>query len=258
MSAGGCTLVAKPLSGHTAIVTGSTGEGMGRQIAWTLAREGANVVLNYGTYRKNDAAAKAAVKECEALGGQAIAVKADTRKEADVRRLVKAAEKAFGPIHIAVANAGGDLIERSLEHTSLAEWKKVIDAELDGAFLLAREVIPGMRKRKDGRVVFISWDRAASSTALPFDYAVGKAARDVLATKLARQERDNGITVNTVAPGAIPYPSTAESKEFVRHGPRWQARKRSMNQDVAEAVFWLCRDEARFVTGSRVEIYGPH
>ena len=246
------------LKDRTAIVTGSTGEGMGRQIAWTLAREGANVVLNYGTYRKGDAAAQKAVKECKALGGDAIAVKADTRKEADVRRLVAAARKAFGSIHIAVANAGGDLIERSLDETSLADWKKVVDAELGGAFLLARACLPDLRKAGDGRLVFVSWDKAAAPSALPYDYAVGKAARDVLASKLARAERRHGVTVNTVAPGAIPYPTDAQSKEAVRHGAFWTARKRSWNQDVAEAVLWLCRDEARFVTGSRIEIAGEH
>lgn len=246
------------LDGQTAIVTGSTGEGMGRQIAWTLAREGANVVLNYGTYRKSAAAAKAAVAQCKALGGNAIAVRADTRKEADVKRLVATARTTFGPIDIAVANAGGDLIERTLEATSLAAWKKVVDAELDGAFLLARAVLTGMRRRKSGRLIFVSWDRAPLPSALPYDYAVGKVARDALASKLARAERRNGITVNTVAPGAIPYPTDAEAKEFVRRGPKWQARARSVNQDVAEAVLWLCRDEARFVTGSRLEIYGPN
>lgn len=248
----------KSLAGRTAIVTGSTGEGMGRQIAWTLASEGANVVLNYGTYRTSAKAADAARKECEKLGGQAIAVRADTRKEPDVKRLVKEAEKAFGHVDIAVANAGGDLIERTLDKTSLGDWKKVVDAELDGLFLLAKEVLPGMRKKSWGRIVSISWDKAATASALPYDYAVGKASRDILAGKLARQERDNGVTVNTVAPGAIPYPSDVESRDFVRHGKRWDDRKRSTNQDVAEAVRWLCSDDARFVTGSRIEIYGPH
>lgn len=244
------------LDGRNAIVTGSTGEGMGRQIAWTLAREGANVVLNYGTYRRSDAAARKAVAECKALGGDAIAVRADTRKEADVARLVAAAHKAFGPVEIAVANAGGDLVERSLDDTSLADWKKVIDAELDGAFLLARECLPDLRKAGDGRLVFISWDKAHAPGALPYDYAVGKAARDVLAAKLARAERKHGVAVNTVAPGPIPYPSDKQSKEMVRHGPAWTRRQRSWNQDVAEAVLWLCRDESRFVTGSRIEVTG--
>lgn len=246
------------LDGRTAIVTGSTGEGMGRQIAWTLAREGANVVLNYGTYRKGAAAAAKAVAECKRLGGEAIAVRADTRREADVVRLHQAAKDAFGAVHIAVANAGGDYIERTLEGTSLQAWKRVVDAEIDGAFLLAREVLPGMRKRKDGRLVFISWDRAASASALPYDYGVGKAARDLLAQKLAHAERKNGIAVNTVAPGAIPYPTDAVSKELVRHGKAWTQRTRSWNQDIAEQVLWLCREETRFVTGSRIEVYGPH
>ncbi|MHB1260877.1 MAG: SDR family NAD(P)-dependent oxidoreductase [Thermoplasmatota archaeon] len=248
----------KPLQGRTAIVTGSTGEGMGRQTAWTLAREGCNVVLNYGTYRKGDAAAQKAVKGCEALGGRAIAVKADTRKEADLARLVAKAEAEFGRVDIAVANGGGDLIERPLDKLTQAEWHKVVDAEVDGLLFLAKSVLPGMRKQGWGRIVSIGWDRAADAKSLPYDYAVGKAARDLLAQKLSRAERDNGITVNTVAPGYIPYPTDAQAKDYVGHGKQWTARKRSTNQDVAEAALWLCREESRFVTGSRIELYGPH
>lgn len=248
----------RALEGRTAVVTGSTGEGMGRQTAWTLAREGCNVVLNYGTYRKGDAAAKRAAKECEALGGQAIAVRADTRKETDLARLVAAAEAEFGRVDVAVANAGGDLIERPLGKLSQAEWHKVVDAEVDGLLFLAKAVLPGMRGRGWGRIVSIGWDRAPQASALPYDYAVGKAARDLLAQKLARAERGHGVTVNTVAPGAIPYPTDAQSKDFARHGRQWAARTRSTTQDVAEAVLWLCREESRFVTGSRIEVCGPH
>lgn len=245
------------LDGRTAIVTGSTGEGMGRQIAWTLAREGCNVVLNYGTYRTSAAAAKRAVADCEELGGRAIAVRADTRKEADLRRLVRRAESAFGAVDIAVANAGGDLLDRPLEKLTQAEWRKVVDAEVDGLLFLAKEVLPGMRKRQWGRIVGIGWDRAPAPASLPYDYAVGKAAREVVAQKLARAERDHGVTVNMVSPGYIPYPTTAQSRQLVRHGKAWTGRARSTNQDVAEAVLWLCREEARFVTGSRIEVHGP-
>jgi 3-oxoacyl-[acyl-carrier protein] reductase len=244
------------LSGRTAIVTGSTGEGMGRQTAWTLAREGCNVVLNYGTYRRGDAAAKRAVQGCERLGGKAIAVRADTRREADLLRLVKAGEKAFGQVDIAVANGGGDLIERPLAKLAQADWHKVVDAELDGLLFLAKAVLPGMRRRGWGRIVSIGWDRSAAASSLPYDYAVGKAARDLLAEKLARAERDHGITVNTIAPGYIPYPSDAASRELVRHGQGWMDRPHAWNQDVAEQVLWLCREESRFVTGSRIEVAG--
>lgn len=248
----------KPLQGRTAIVTGSTGEGMGRQTAWTLAREGCNVVLNYGTYRKGGAAARKAAKGCEALGGKAIAVKADTRKEADLANLVDKAESEFGRVDIAVANGGGDLIDRPLDKLSQTEWHKVVDAELDGLLFLAKAVLPGMRKQGWGRIVSIGWDRAADAKSLPYDYAVGKAARDLLAQKLARAERGSGVTVNTVAPGYIPYPTDERSRDLVRHGKPWLTRQRAMNQDVAEAVLWLCREESRFVTGSRIEIYGAN
>lgn len=246
----------KPLAGRVAVVTGSTGEGMGRQAAWTLAREGCSVVLNYGTYRRGEAAAKKAVAECERLGGRAIAVRADTRKEADLARLAAAAEKEFGHVDIAVANGGGDLLERPLDKLTQAEWHKVVDAELDGLLFLAKAVLPGMRKRGWGRIVSIGWDKSPAPSALPYDYAVGKAARDLLAAKLARAEWEHGVTVNTVAPGYIPYPSEAVSKELVRHGPAWAARKWAWNQDIAEQVLWLCREESRFVTGSRIEVAG--
>lgn len=244
------------LSGRAAVVTGSTGEGMGRQIAWTLAREGADVVLNHGTYRRSEALARKAVRECERLGARAIAVRADTRSKDDVMRLVRAAEREFGPVGIAVANAGGDLLDRPMERLTPAEWHKVVDAEVDGLLWLAQAVLPGMRKAGWGRLVSIGWDKAAAPGALPLDYAVGKAARDVLAQKLARMERGSGVTVNTVAPGPVPYPTDAQSREYVRHGKGWAERAGPTNQDVAEAVLWLCRDEARFVTGSRIELPG--
>lgn len=246
------------LEGRVAVVTGSTGEGMGRQIAWTLAREGCDVVLNYGTYRKGEANAKKAVAECERLGGRAVAVRADTRSEPGLRRLVDKAESEFGRVGIAVANGGGDLLERPLEKLTQAEWHKVVDAELDGLLFLAKAVLPGMRKAGWGRIVSIGWDRAADARTLPYDYAVGKAARDLLATKLARAERGRGVTVNTVAPGYIPYPSDSQSKEFVRHGKGWAARSHAWNQDIAEQVLWLCREESRFVTGSRIEVRGAN
>src|SRR5688500_2094614 len=191
-------MIGKPLAGRVAVVTGSTGEGMGRQAAWTLARLGADVVLNYGTYRRGEAAAKRAVAEAERLGGRAVAVRADTRKEADVRRLVAAAETSFGQVDIAVANAGGDFLERPLEKVSLAEWRKVVEAEIDGAFLLAREVLPAMRRRRWGRLVFISWDKAATARDPVYDYAVGKLGREALALKLARDEVGHGVTSNVV------------------------------------------------------------
>jgi len=114
-----------------------------------------------------------------------------------------------------------------------------------------------MRRRRWGRVVFISWDGASRGAKGPLDYALGKAARDALAERLARLEEPAGVRINTVAPGAIPYLSDRQCRELVRHGPAWAGRSRSGPQDAAECVAWLCTDEAAHVSGSHVRVYGP-
>lgn len=248
----------RPLKGRTALVTGSTGEGMGRQTALTLAKAGANVALNYGTYRKDADRAERAADEVRAHGVECVAIQADTRSQGDNDRLVATAEQELGPIDIAIGNAGGDLVEQDLVDTDIDQWRRVVEAELDGAYLLARAVLPGMRQRNAGRLVFIGWEAADRAYRPPLDYSVGKSARHDLAWKLARSEEDRGITVNTVAPGYIPYPTTDESSALVAKDDAWTGRTRSTTQDVAEAVLWLCRDEARFVTGSVVRVYGPY
>lgn len=248
----------RPLEGHSAIVTGSTGEGMGRQTALTLARAGANVALNYGTYRTDATRADRVADAVRAYDVDCVTVQADTRRQEDNERLVEIAETELGPVDIAVGNAGGDLVEQDIVQTDLKQWRRVVQAELDGAFLLARAVLPGMRDRAAGRIVFIGWEAADRAYRPPLDYSVGKSARHDLAWKLARSEEANGITVNTVAPGYIPYPEEAESTKLLDKGGAWTNRTRSTTQDVAEAVLWLCRDVARFVTGSVLRVYGPY
>lgn len=252
---------ARSLAGKTAIVTGSTGEGMGRQIAWTLAREGANVVLNHGTYRTSKAGAERAAQEARRLaddaGGGVLVVRADTRKEADVRRLVATAQAEFGRVDIAVANAGGDWIERDWAALSEAAWRKVVQPEIDGVVSLVRAVLPGMKRRRDGRIVLVGWDAASRWRRPPFDYAFGKAARELLNFQMSRSLEPHGVMVNMVNPGYIPYPTTAEAKAAVRGADAWQGRTRATGQDVADAVLWLCSGAARFVSGSVVRVYGP-
>ena len=240
------------LDGKVVVVTGAS-SGIGQALAVGCAREGADLAI---TYRGNEAGARETAARIGALGRRAQVTRVDISRDADVEALARTVEAEFGHVDVAVANAGGDLLRRPLEKLTQAEWHKVVDAELDGLLFLAKAVLPGMRKRRWGRIVTIGWDRAPSPSALPYDYAVGKAARDLLAQKLARAEQGTGVTVNTVAPGAIPYPSDAASRQLVRHGKAWTARTRSWNQDVAEQVLWLCREETRFVTGSRIEVHG--
>lgn len=231
---------------------------MGRQTARTFARAGANVALNFGTYRTDEQRAGQAVEEIKAYGVRCVAVQADTRRQEANERLIETAERELGPIDFAVGNAGGDLVEQDVAEIGADQWRSVLQAELDGAFLLARSVLPGMRERGAGRVIFIGWEAADRAYRPPVDYSVGKSARHDLAWKLARSEEARGITVNTVAPGYIPYPDDEEARQLAEQAQAWTRRSRSTTQDVAEAVLWLCGEPARFVTGSLIRVYGPY
>ncbi len=231
---------------------------MGRQTALTLAKAGANVALNYGTYREDAEHAEGVAEEVRAYDVRCVAIQADTRSQKDNERLVSTAEQELGPIDIAVGNAGGDLVQEDIVDVDLEQWRRVVQAELDGAFLLARAVLPGMRERGSGRIIFIGWEAADRAYRPPLDYSVGKSARHDLAWKLARSEESKGITVNTVAPGYIPYPSAEESRDLLAKDDAWRKRSRSTTQDVADAVLWLSREETRFVTGSVLRVYGPY
>src|SRR5437870_4447320 len=128
--------MSQPLEGRVALVTGSTGEGMGRSIALTLAREGANVVLNHGTNRRTSPANnRRLVEAIERLGARAIVVRADTAKGDDIRRMFRRAELEFGPVDILVNNAGGSWDPRQdLAKVQDRAWQGVLRTEIDGMF----------------------------------------------------------------------------------------------------------------------------
>src|SRR2546425_1864490 len=167
------------LKGRVALVTGSTGEGMGRSIALTLAREGADVVLNHGTNRRTSAANnRRLVKAVEALGARAIVVRANTAKADDVRKMFIRAEQNLGPVDILVNNAGGSWDPRQdITKVDDAAWQGILPPETDGTVHTIRAALPHMRRRRWGRVVNIGMERSEEVTEPPFDYTVGKIAR---------------------------------------------------------------------------------
>ena len=253
--AGGMT---RSLNGRVALVTGSTGEGMGRSIALTLAREGADVVLNHGTNRRTSPANnRRLVDAIERLSARAIVVRADTAKGDDVRKMFRRAEQEFGPVDILVNNAGGSWHPRQdLAKVQDRAWQGVLRAEIDCMFHTIRTALPGMRRRRWGRVVNIGMERSEEFTEPPFDYTVGKIARHGLTRILSEVEIGRGITINAVAPGYIPYFTFRQALEAVNHRGPWGSRKQGTPQDVAEVVAFLCSDEARNVTGAVIPVHG--
>ncbi len=248
----------KPFEGRVALVTGSTGSGMGRSIALTLAREGADVVLNTGTNRRTAAATNrrllTAVRE---LGARAILVSARTYDRRDVERMFARAGEALGPVDILVNNAGGRWDPRAdITRVDDAFWRDVLRAEIDGMFTTIRAALPAMRRQRWGRIVNLGMERSEEFMEPPYDYTVGKIARHGLTRILSEIEIPHGVTINAVAPGYIPAFTLPQALDAVRHGKTWSRRTHGTPQDVAELVAWLCTEEARFVKGAIVPIHG--
>ncbi len=246
-----------PLAGRTAIVTGS-GRNIGRAIALSLARQGANVVVNG---HSDQAAVQGVVAELQALGAQALGVMADVGQDAEVQRLVQAATERFGGVDIAISNVGIRRKQPFLEITP-EQWDEVLRTNLSAAFYLARHVVPGMRGKRWGRLVLISgfdgfWgqvtERAHNVTA--------KAGLHGLAMALAREFGPEGITANTVAPGAI---DTVRDWSQYTH----QQRERLLGEiplgrygqpdEVAAACDLLCSDRGGFISGQVIHVNGGH
>lgn len=231
--------------GRTAIVTGAAGRGIGRSIALTLAREGANVVVNYLTSGES---AAAIVNHIQARGGGACAVQADVMQAEGCSRLVKAALEAFGPVDICIIGPGGAWHPEPIERLDAAAALQDVYQELAPLYHLMPLVLPGMYDRQWGRLIGIGLLLDKPSPA--YAYNAGKAAR-AHALRLAQDAAwAHGVTVNAICPGPVsPLPSLEAAVELCDHGAAWTARTDVTPQDVAEGVAMLCSEAGRFITG---------
>lgn len=250
------------LKDRVALITGSTGGGMGRSTALTLAKNGADIVLNYGTNRRDaeaDQSAKSVEKAIQDLGRRVVLIKADTRKADEVSAMVKKAVSELGKIDILVNNAGGDWYLEDITEIPPEQFREVIEAEIDGVFHCIRECLPIMRKNLWGRIVNIGLFGAAGhwgdGSSGPLDYDIGKGARAILTRLLAFKERKYNITVNLINPGpghTAHIENVEKALSFTDRSEEWRSRKQVTPQDVAEAILFLCTEQARFVTGSNM------
>ena len=251
--------MAKPLEGRVALVTGSTGQGMGRSTALTLARDGADVVLNSGANRRTrETETRRVVRAVESFDVRALLVPADTTDGAAVREMFDRARSELGPVDILVNNAGGRWAPENRDLTKVDDgfWQSVLRVEIDGMFHAIKAALPDMRRRHWGRIVNLGMERSEEFLTPPYDYAVGKIARHGLTRILSEVEISGGITINAVAPGYVPWVSFREAVALVRHRGRWARRRHGTPQDVAEVVAWLCTETARYVKGAVIPVHG--
>jgi len=246
------------LAGRVALVTGSTGPGMGRSTALTLAREGADVALNYGTNRGGALREHRRVLDAvRSFGVDAILVRADTRDGSAVRRMFARAKRDLGAVDILVNNAGGAWdVRRDLTKVDDAFWHRVLGAEIDGMIHATKAALPDMRRRGWGRIVNLGMERSEEFTGPPYDYTIGKIARHGLTRILAEVEVDRGITINAVAPGYIPYFTLQEALRAAQGKGTWRRKRHGTPQDVAELIAFLCSDAARYVNAAIIPVHG--
>ena len=237
----------------TALVTGAA-KGIGRAIALALARDGFRVAVHY---RASQEAAAATVAEIRAAGGEAEAFHADLADPAQVDALVKAAEQGLGPIHTLVSNAG--IIKNQLiAFTKYEDWREVMTANLDAAFLLTKAVSRPMARQKTGRIIYISSDAGLLGDLMRAAYSASKAGLFGLAKTAARELAASGVTVNAVAPGIITTDMTADIPETrrVKQLAAIPMARFGTPEEVAGAVRFLASDDASWITGQTLCVDG--
>ena len=260
------------LAGRTALITGSTSTGMGRSVALRLAKDGVNIILNYGTHLNyeshdggSDASARAEIvaNHVRRLGGQAIVVPGDTRKDKDNREMVETAEEAFGGVDILVLAAGGVWKPQKLEDVTPEHFRDVIEAEIDSMFHALKYVLPGMRARRWGRIITFSMNgavtrRTCEDTAM--DYIIGKNARTWMALAVGNDEYDNGITINAIEPGPVAHIKDIQDAVDPIEGriEKWVKREKPDAHDGAEAVAFLCSEAGRFISQTLIRFPTDH
>lgn len=186
------------LTGKTALVTGGS-RGIGRAIAIALAEAGCDVAVNYLNSREQ---ANKVVEQIVALGRKAIAVQADVSRDEEVRRLIADVDAQLGQVDILVNNAGINPI-KPLDELGLDDWNQVLSANLTSAFLVAQAVVPGMRRRKWGRLIMLSSIAAQTGGVIGPHYAASKAGILGLVHSYANLLVKEGITANAIAPALI-------------------------------------------------------
>jgi glucose 1-dehydrogenase len=247
---------ARLLNGRRAIVTGGD-SGIGQAVCFELAAHGAAVAINYVGSPDE---AQRMVEEMQGAGAKALAVAMDVAKESDVQGAFAAAADAFDGVDLLVNNAGVEHPYELLD-MPLEAWQKVIDVNLTGAFLCAREAARTMRDRKTpGAIVNISsvheqiaWERFSH-------YCASKGGMKLFAQSIAKELAPLGIRVVNVAPGAIDTPinksvleNAQESATVLAEVPlgRW-----GHVGDIARAVAWLASEQASYVTGATLFVDG--
>ena len=229
-----------------ALVTGG-GRGIGRAICLELAKAGFDVCINYAA---SSAAAEQTAEDCKAFGVQAVALQADVTNPAECQTLVDTAAKTFGRLDVLVNNAGVNA-DKLILRMQEADFDKVIDTNLKGAFFCSKAACKLMMRQRYGRIINLSSVVGLHGNAGQSNYAASKAGLIGLTKSLAKEFAARGVTVNAVAPGFIETDMTAAMPEAAKTAAlaAVPAGRIGAPAEVAHAVAFLASEEAAYITG---------
>ena len=241
------------LKGKVALVTGGARD-VGREIALSLAAEGATVAVNYNGSR---AGAEAVVAEIEKRGGRAKAYKADVANFDEVEAMVASIASDFGGLNIVVNNAGVALRNRFVE-TTPEEWQKQINICLYGAIHISKAAAPHLEKAGDGRIIALVGDSSRVGESGLAIVAAARAGVIALMKSLAREFGRFGTTANTISLGLIETPHDLEWVNANRDKltKLYPLRRLGFPSDIAPMVTLLSSKHGGWITGQTVSISG--
>lgn len=252
------------LAGQKALVTGAS-KGLGQAMAIGFAQAGADVLVNYNSDEAGALETKCAIEE---RGGKAVLFKADVASEDEVIEMFRYLFDSFGRLDICVPNSAIQL-NAKVDEMTLGQWQRVIDVNLTGMFLCAREAIRAFRRqgidpavsRARGKLIFMS----SVHDIIPWEghsnYAAAKGGLMLLMKSIAQEVAHLRIRVNAISPGAIRTPMNVEKltspEIFDRVLLRLIPNKRiGEPEDVAQAAVWLASDQSDYVHGTTIYIDG--
>ncbi len=251
------------INGQSALVTGAN-SGIGEAVAIALGAQGANVVVNYVTHPE---AAQQVVDKIKADGGNAIAIQADVSNEEQVQAMFQQMFKEFGTIDILVNNAGLQK-DSSFENMSLADWQLVINVNLTGQFLCAREAVKEFLKRgvvperskAAGKIICMSSVHQVIPWAGHVNYAASKGGIEMMMKSMAQELAPKKIRINSIGPGAIQTPinksawdDPAALKSLLTLIPYGRIGE---PEDIGKVAVWLASDESDYLTGTTIFVDG--
>ncbi|MGQ9367064.1 SDR family NAD(P)-dependent oxidoreductase [Azospirillum sp. ST 5-10] len=244
------------IEGKVALVTGGA-QGIGATYARALAAEGARLVV------ADLLDASPLAQELVRAGHEAIAVSADVSDEASVQAMADAAVAAFGRIDVLVNNAAvyASLAMRPFTEIDVKEWDKVMAVNVRGPFLCARAVVPVMRRQGWGRIVNIASGTVFKGTPNLLHYVSSKGAVVAMTRALAREVGQDGICVNTLAPGLVLSEGVVQNESLrdTLTGPVLASRaikRDQMPEDLVGPLLYLASDDCAFMTGQVVCVDG--